>query len=56
MNKIIFDDFLEKEKESDYYPKHLKMPPKEKEKPDNIITFEMKNNSSCVRVIAFEQK
>lgn len=32
MNKIIFDDYLEKEKESEDYPKHLRMPPKEEEK------------------------
>ena len=28
MNKIIFDQYLVDEVKSDYYPKHLKLPPK----------------------------
>ncbi|KAL4440889.1 hypothetical protein ABPG74_009302 [Tetrahymena malaccensis] len=32
MNKIIFDTFLEECQDSEYFPKHLRLPPKEEEK------------------------
>lgn len=32
MNKIIFDTFLEESSDSEYYPKHLRLPPKERVK------------------------
>ena len=45
MNKIIFDQFLENSQDSEYFPKHLKLPPKEKPKDVRYLgTVELERN------------
>ncbi len=45
MNKIIFDKFLEENAEdSEFYPKHLKLPPKPKDKEVIILYINFMQN------------